>query len=414
MAPEELAAPQRPTEEPSPIAAPLPTLTPSESKGEEEAETRHPVAVASQEDFLSGIQDMLPLAALVSHPRATSAEASCPGEDRARDGGAVTSQAGLFAEIVTPPRKVAAEAIGQHWSPGLPVVSRWVIYAVLISAVTLPLIVKDWFPSLLREPWLQSTFFSGSRTMEPTPAVAALYQQIESLSRGAPVLVAFDYDPATLGEMDLLARATVRHLMDRDARVLAVSLLPAGSATAQNLLEVVAAEHPGYSEGYGQRYANLGYLPGQAPAVRLLGQSLQTALPVDFYGNPVRELVAMQGLASIQDFDLIVELAVEQNTLRWWVEQASTPFDVPLGAGVSASVEPLARPYYETPSRQLVGLVGGVTGAAMYETLLGGERPEGAMVARLDAQMTGYLAFVLIILIGNGVYLMRRAARKEP
>jgi hypothetical protein len=401
-------------EEPDPNAAPPPTITPSESKGEEAAETHHPAAVAGHEVLHSGIQDMLPLAPLVAHPRAASAEASYPEEDRVRDGSVVTSQASLLAEIVTPPQAVAAGTIGQPRSPRLSSVSRWIIYAILISAVTLPLLVKDWFPSLLREPWLQSTLFSGSRTMEPTPAVAGLYRQIESLGRGAPVLVAFDYDPANLGEMDLLARATMRHLMDRDARVLAVSLLPAGSATAQNLLEAVASDYPGYSDGYGRRYANLGYLPGQASAVRLLGQSLQTALPVDFYGSPVLELAAMQGLSSIQDFDLIVELAVEQKTLRWWVEQASTPLHIPLGAGVSASVEPLARPYYEAPSRQLVGLVGGVTGAAMYETLLAGESPEGETLARLDAQMTGYLAFVLIVLIGNGVYLARRATRKEP
>jgi hypothetical protein len=135
----------------------------------------------------------------------------------------------------------------------------------------------------------------------------------------------------------------------------------------------------------------------------------------------------MEGITSVASFDLIVEFAAAQNTLRWWVEQASMPYDVPLGAAVSASQVPLVRPYYETDPRQLVGLVGGVPGAVMYEALRSGyhladnprgtvasqEGPEGTMTARLDSQLAGHLVLVVVIIIGNGVYLVRRAIGKE-
>jgi hypothetical protein len=122
----------------------------------------------------------------------------------------------------------------------------------------------------------------------------------------------------------------------------------------------------------------------------------------------------MKDLDSIQGFDLIVELAATQETLRWWIEQARMPYDIALGAGVSASIDPLVKPYYETDPQQLVGLVSGVPGAATYEALRGGQdNPVGNLAARLDSQLAGHLIFILVLLVGNGVYLAQRAGGRE-
>jgi hypothetical protein len=244
--------------------------------------------------------------------------------------------------------------------------------------------------------------------------VASLHATIASLGSGQAVLVAFDYDPSTSGELDLPAQAILSHLMDQGMRIVTVSLLPAGPATAQHLLDELASERPDYAGEYGQRYANLGYMPGEATAVRLLGQSLDLALARDFHGTPITELPVMEGLTSIKDFRIIVELAAEQSTLRAWIEQAGTPYNVPMGAGVAASVEPLARAYSETDPPQLVGLLGGVPGAAMYASLQQGQDgPEGMAAVRLDALLAGSLALILLLLIGNGIYLSRRATGRE-
>jgi hypothetical protein len=240
-----------------------------------------------------------------------------------------------------------------------------------------------------------------ARSPQTNPAVTALHDEIASLEGNAPVLVAFDYDPTTSGEMDVVAQAIIGHLRDQGARVVAISLLPAGPGTAQRLLEEVA--------GPGQ-FANLGYLPGQAVAVRDLGMSFRVAVPRDFQGVPVSDLKVMSGIAALQDFDLIVELAATQDSLRWWIEQARAPYGVAMGAGVSASLDPLARPYYETEQRQLVGLVAGVPGAAMYQTLQGAQEP---LASRLDAQLAGHAVLVLVLLVGNGVYFVRRGTRRE-
>jgi hypothetical protein len=182
---------------------------------------------------------------------------------------------------------------------------------------------------------------------------------------------------------------------------------------AQSVLDKVADSHPSYE--YGRDFVNLGYIPGQAAAARLLYQSLGTALPSDFAGTSVDDLELMSQVTTIEEVELLIELASTQDTLRWWIEQASTLDKTPdVGAAVSASVEALVRPYHETEPRQLVGLVGGVPGAATYETLSSGQdSPSDNLATRLDSQLAGHVILVLVILIGNGIYLVQRGARKE-
>ena len=337
--------------------------------------------------LLAGIKGILPVEMLIAQPRAaTVEEMAAPPVD--------TPQARLFAEIVSQPPEVAPKLLVEPSRRASAILPRWIIYLALIAVVAVPL--------LLGKPLL-------SRTVEPSPAVESLYTEIQSLDSEARVLVAFDYDPTTSGEMDVLAKALIGHLMDQEAQMVVVSLLPSGPATAQILLDEMIQVYPSYADSYGQRYTILGYLPGQAVAVRLVGGSLERAFARDFQGNPVSDLEVMAGVTEIQDFDLILVLAAGQDSLRSWIEQASMPYDIPLAAGVSASIEPLARPYYETESQQLVGLAGGVPGAAVYEALGNGQgQLEDATAARLDSLLAGHLILILVLVVGNGVYLVQR------
>jgi hypothetical protein len=343
--------------------------------------------IVEETGLLAGLQGTLPVEMLIAQPRAATAEKTeAPPVD--------TPQARLFAEIVSQPPEVAPKPLEEPSRPVSAILPRWIIYLALIAVVAVPL--------LLGKPLLP-------RAVESSPAVESLHAEIESLDSEGRVLVAFDYDPTTSGEMDVLARALIGDLMDQEAQMVVVSLLPSGPATAQILFDEMVQVHPSYADSYGQRYAILGYLPGQAVAVRLLGGSLETAFARDFRGNSVSDLEVMAGVAAIQDFDLILELAASQDTLRSWIEQAGTPYDIPLAAGVSASIEPLARPYYEAESRQLVGLAGGVPGAAVYEALGNDQgQLEDATAARLDSLLAGHLILILVLVVGNGVYLVQR------
>lgn len=441
---EQVEEPKESTERYDLLAGPVPPAGDGITPEVQPSPSRRFVEEEALYHLLADTQGTLQPEPLIAQTRVALTSTPLDGGPSPQVDDETASKARLFAEIVSPPGEVTLAATARRKPEWLNRLPHWIIYALLIAAVILPLLLWDSLPSVVRESRLGSAFFLQGRTIDVTLPVADLYNQIETLDSGARVLVAFDYDPSTVEEMDLVAGAIVGHLMDQQARVVAVSLLPAGAATAQELLERTAAGQPGYADGYGRRYANLGYLPGQMVAVRLLGQSVPKALPLDFLGNPVLDLEVMEGVVSLQDFDLIVELAAVQDSVRWWIEQGGTPHGIPLGAGVSASIEPLVRPYYETEPRQLVGVVGGVPGVAMYQALGAVEgstlqsndsqgagsqdpgpgqqarqqatlqgQPERSTAPRLDSQLTGFAVFLLVVLVGNGVYFVRRVAGKE-
>jgi len=361
-------------------------LKPRELKAEGEAVEPVVEALVEQTGVLAGIRDVLPVEMLIAQPRAATPAEVMESPFSAEEALVEAPGARLFEQIVSRSLVVAPKAVTKPRSRLLDLLPWWIVYALLTLAVTVPLL-------------LGTPLFD--RSIEPAPSVEALHEAIESLSGNAQVLVAVDYDPTTSGEMDIIAEPIVSHLMDRQARIVTFSLLPAGPATAENLVRALADSHPGYQTDDGQLYVNLGYLPGQAAAVRLMGQSLPDALPRDFEGRPVTDLAALGGITATQSFDLIVELAATPDTLRWWIEQAGAPYGVSLVAGVSAVVDPMARTYYETEPQQMKGLVGGVPGAASYSTLLsGGAGLDPEMAARLDSLLVGQVLVILVILGG--------------
>jgi len=362
-------------------------LKPAELREQGEPEGPSPFIVEPVEEtgLLAGLRGTLPVEMLIAQPRAVAAAE--PPQSIQHD----TSQARLFAEIVGRGPEAVPKAVPQPRQSLLARLPLWITYLALLGAITLPLL-------------LQNPMFE--RSIEPPARVLDLYESVEALDPGRPALVAFDYDPSSSEEMNVLARAVVGHLLDRGVPVVAMSLQPAGPPVAQSVLEELAAERPG------ARYANAGYLSGQAAAVQLLGQGFETTLLQDFRDLASTDPEIVRGVTGLESFGLLLVLTAEPDGLRIWIEQAGALQGAPLAAAVSASTEPLARSYYETDPRQLLGLVAGVPGAATYEALRRGDGTLPAeMAARLDSHLAGHAVFVLVLVVGNLAYLVRRGPR---
>ena len=324
--------------------------------------------------LLAGIRGVLPTEPIVSGPH------KAPPAPTA----AVTvgpEQANLFREIITqepvPVTEVIAPRRARIWGGVL----RRLIYLLIALAVIVPLFGGGgWF---------------GEAEL-PSGAATDFYNAIQNLSSNSVVLLAFDYDPFTAAEMDRLAEPILWHLMDRKVRLMAVSLLPTGPAVAGNLLDRVAGEHGGYQ--YGQNYVNLGYIPGQAAAPSELASDFRALVPQDYrQRKPLGELPATQDVNGIQDVSLIIELAAQQRTLQWWIEQVGSQHQVEIMAAVSAAVEPTAMPYHN--SGQLVGLISGLPSAAQYEMKT--NKWPSLAIASVDAQSVAHLAIVALIVLGS-------------
>ncbi len=242
------------------------------------------------------------------------------------------------------------------------------------------------------------------------PAAENLFEVIEQqIAPDSPVLVAFEYGPADADEMDWVAAAILRHLLQRGDRLIVVSTRPEGTATAERVLSRLLPEAAA-RETYA---ANLGYQPGQVAGIQSLLADLQSRVEVRS-GLPAAETAAMAGVASAGDTKAVLILAAQSDDLRYWIEQASaTCPDVPLLAGISARAETTSLPYLAPQARQLQGAVVGIVGAGAYEQRLGGGEQGNYARFYLPSLGAAQLAVLAILIVGMLVYILQPGGRKR-
>ena len=208
------------------------------------------------------------------------------------------------------------------------------------------------------------------------PGVQEAFAAIDSLPPQATVQVLWAYDPATAGELDLVAAALVRHLLDRGAQLQVVSLLPNGPATARRLLARVHDDRRQLNRNAGEvAMPPPRFLPGGVLALPSLG---------------------------VQEADLAVVLGAQAEDVQGWLEQVAPRNGVAVVAATGAGADPALRPYLA--SGQLAGLVSGYDGAASYTALLGGlpaRDREQEMQLQLVGQNLATIVFLFLIIAGN-------------
>lgn len=228
----------------------------------------------------------------------------------------------------------------------------------------------------------------------PDTTIAAS-KTISALPNEAPVLLAFDYEPGTAGEMHAAAAALVDHLMLKAARLTLVSTLPTGPALAEYFIQTVQSQHD-YTSG--TQYINLGYIPGGPTGLLSFAQIPQWIFPRSYEGLDPWTTQPLQDVNSISDFELVVIIIDDPDTARSWIEQVQPRMgDTPLLAVVSAQAEPLVRPYYGTgPGAQVRGMISGLSGGAAYEVTVG----------RANLGRTYWDAFSISLVIAVGAILI--------
>lgn len=262
--------------------------------------------------------------------------------------------------------------------------------------------------------WLMTAMLVGALLLgddaidtlpHPWPGIVPVYDAIESLPTGATVLVDWAYDPATSGEMDLVARPVIEHLLARNANLVVISQLPLGPATARRLL--ATAGSTGTTVTARQLDTVLvegGFLPGGAATLALLGQSPGLGLPLDLQGRNAQIRPSLGDLATDGPM-LSLVISARSEPVQRWLEQVQPLDGVPVIAVTSAVAGPVLQPYAD--SGQLLGLVSGYNGGIGYRDLLLRALPR-AEQAQLWRQINGHnwaLLALLIVLVAANVAL---------
>jgi len=254
--------------------------------------------------------------------------------------------------------------------------------------------------------------------MKETDKTKAAYYAVEELKENDVVFLSLDFDPASKPEMKPYLRAVLLQLKRKNVKlVIGTTWYSAPPLVERYLREFV--EQPIVHDGddyagvpdraYKKNvdYVWLGFREGREAVIASLGKDVWATFDNRANdGTPLEQIPMMRGRKALADFDLIVLVSAGYPGAKEYVQQVQTRYNLRMVASTTAVSITDLTPYYD--AGQLIGLVGGMGGAAEYERLVG--RPDdGAQGA--DALNFGYLVVITAIVMGNLIYFVGRRRR---
>jgi len=290
---------------------------------------------------------------------------------------------------------------------------RW-IFLLMFLAVAIPILFQVQFPE------------------KATGLAQSTYDAVENVPDDGRVMLAFDFDPASEGELGPMATAFVRHLCERwkkqkaegrpTVKLYFIALWPVGPQMIDDAIDkVIKADYP--EMVYGEDYVNLGFKPGNEGVIKVIVTDLRGLYTTDARGTNIDQIPMCRDVENIQAMDLIINVSAGYPGTKEWVQYAATPYPekITIVAGCTGVQAPQLYPYIPD---QLPGLLGAIKGAAEYEALVnenydkkqGRETPakyqEGKR--RMGPQLIAHVLMILLIVVGNIVFFMGRTREGQP
>ena len=278
---------------------------------------------------------------------------------------------------------------------------RWIFLSMFL-AVAVPILLRVRFPE------------------KPTKLVEDTFHVIDDLPEGSKVLLAWDFDPASAGELEPMATAFARHCCEKKHKMVFLALWPVGPQMIDDTIEkVIKTDFPNLV--YGEDYVNLGFKPGNEGVIKVIVTDLRQLYSTDAKGTNVDKIPICRGVETIRDFDLIINVSAGYPGIKEWVQYAATPYpdEVSLITGTTGVTAPQLYPYMP---EQLHGMLGAIKGAAEYEKLVldeygrEGKNEEKYQegLRRMGPQLVAHILMILLIIAGNVVYFVGKRREKRP
>jgi hypothetical protein len=109
---------------------------------------------------------------------------------------------------------------------------RW-IFLMMLLAVAIPILGQLTFPETA------------------TGLAKAVFEEIEKLEEGDSVILSFDFDPASEGELGPMATAFTRHCCEKKLKMIYMALWPVGPQMIEQAINtVIRSDCPDYSTAW--------------------------------------------------------------------------------------------------------------------------------------------------------------------
>jgi len=275
---------------------------------------------------------------------------------------------------------------------------RW-IFLLMFLSVSIPILFEVRFPE------------------EATGLAESTFDAIEQLNPGDKVMLAFDFDPASEGELGPMATMFSYHCAAKGLKMYYIALWPVGPQMIDDRIQsVIRRDFPDMV--YGEDYVNLGFKSGQEGVIKVIVTDFRELYTTDSYGTSFNDIPMCQEITSVQDMDLVINVSAGYPGTKEWVQYAVTAFPdkIKLVAGCTGVQAPLLYPYIP---EQLPGLLGAIKGAAEYEKLvvekynLQDQPKYQEGIRRMGPQLVAHLLMILLIIVGNVVYFTGKSRGEE-
>jgi hypothetical protein len=272
---------------------------------------------------------------------------------------------------------------------------RWIFLAMAL-AVAIPILLGLRFPESV-----------GTKARDA-------FEAIEALPPGSRVLLSFDYDPASEGELQPMANAFVHHAASRGLKLHFMALWPLGSQKVKETVDaILKPHHPGYVEG--RDYVLLGFKAGNEGVIKVASTSLPQAYPTVENGAQFGEVPLLAGVGNLTAMDLVINVSAGYPGAKEWVQYFVSAFPGERVVCGTTGVQAVnLYPYYPG---QIAGMLSAIKGAAEYEVLVNEKYPgaDGQPIPlllegqrRMGPQLTAHLLIVSLIVLGNVIFFMTR------
>lgn len=243
----------------------------------------------------------------------------------------------------------------------------------------------------------------------PSALSQAVFDEIERLNAGDPVLLSFDFDPASSGELTPMATAFVKHTAEKKLKLYFMALWPVGAQMVDNTIDkVIKTDFP--EMVYGRDYVTLGFKSGQEGVIKVVVTNLRELYTTDTKGTSLNDIPMMQGIMNIQQMKLVINVSAGYPGTKEWVQYAVTPYPdkIRMVAGSVGVQSPQLYPYIP---KQLPGLLAAIKGAAEYEQLVSDKYDGGVSdpkyldgLRRMGPQLVAHLLVIALIIVANVLF----------
>ncbi|MGQ9454294.1 MAG: hypothetical protein ACUVRS_08375 [Armatimonadota bacterium] len=273
---------------------------------------------------------------------------------------------------------------------------RW-LYLALATSCLVPFLVKIRLPVYV------------------SPETRRLYEAIDKCPPNKVVLVDSAWDAGSLGENWGQVEVVFDHMLRKGIKFVVISLdiTPLGPQFADKVIsKLVKTKYP--HRKYGVDWVNLGFTKGDWQAMQQIAKDIRRQFKRDSHGwslDDSKHLPLMQKVRNIDDIYMIY--SVTYSPLENWIPFVHGVYETPIGFGC-AGIQ--STTYYRyILSKQLVGMLVGVRGAAEYDALLYPDtrKRESLGTQLIVPQAFGHTAIIVAVILGNiGYFASRKRERK--